>query len=146
MLGEQCGSSTTGKRTSTTRACPRASGRSASRSRTGCVAPHTQRSPRPDHRPPPQRTTYLHAIPRRSPPQTPRSGYDSPRSGQQTPREVREERWRQEAEPTARPTKVEMREMYKELGGRKARGKGKLGGTAGMRDRGGWGESGHEEL
>ena len=106
----------------------------------------TQRSPRPDHRPPPQRTTYLHAIPRRSPPQTPRSGYDSPRSGQQTPREVREERWRQEAESTARPTKVEMREMYKELGGRKARGKGKLGGTAGMRDRGGWGESGHEEL
>ena len=85
-------------------------------------------------------------IPRRSPPQSSRSGYASPRSGQQTPREIREEKWRVEAETTARPTKVEMREAYKELAGRKARGKGKLGGTAGMRDRGGWGETGFEEM
>ena len=92
------------------------------------------------------RTTYLKTIAERersplsySRPLTPVS------SGYQTPRELREEKWKQEAE-TYRPSKVEMREMYKELGGRKARGKGKLGGTAGMRDRGGWGESGHEEL
>ncbi|RPD70808.1 hypothetical protein L226DRAFT_538620 [Lentinus tigrinus ALCF2SS1-7] len=84
------------------------------------------------------RTTYLHTIPKRSPPQSPRSGYMSPRSGTQTPREMREDKWRQEAEATSRPSKVEMREMYKELGGRKSRGKGKLGGTTGMRDRGGW--------
>ena len=45
-----------------------------------------------------------------------------------------------EAETTGRPSKVEMREMYKELGGRKARGKGKVGMEAGARDRGGWGE------
>lgn len=70
----------------------------------------------------------------------------TPRSGYQTPREVREEKWRQEEEVASRPSKVEMREMYKELGGRKARGKGKLGGTAGMRDRGGWGEAGAEEM
>ena len=31
-----------------------------------------------------------------------------------------------------------MREMYKELGGRKARGKGKVGMDAGTRDKGGW--------
>ena len=68
------------------------------------------------------------------------------RSGQQTPREVREGKWKQEADGAARPSKVEMREMYKELGGRKARGKGKLGGTSGMRDRGGWGEVGAEEF
>ena len=68
------------------------------------------------------------------------------RSGQQTPREVREEKWKQEAESASRPSKVEMREMYKELGGRKARGKGKLGGTTGMRDRGGWGETGGYEM
>ena len=94
-----------------------------------------------------QRTTYLNTIPNRSPPQSPRSGYLTPlRSGQQTPREIREEKWKQEADGVARPSKVEMREMYKELGGRKARGKGKLGGTSGMRDRGGWGEVGAEEF
>ncbi|TBU30798.1 hypothetical protein BD309DRAFT_888888 [Dichomitus squalens] len=93
------------------------------------------------------RTTYLTTIPNRSPPQSPRSGYLTPlRSGQQTPREIREEKWKQEVEGAARPSKVEMREMYKELGGRKARGKGKLGGTAGMRDRGGWGEVSIEDL
>ena len=90
----------------------------------------------------PQRIIYLQSVPHRQPPSMSRSGYESPRSGQQTPREIREEKWRQEAEATAKPSKVEMREMYKELGGRKARGKGKLGGTGGMRDRGGWGEAG----
>ncbi|KAH9850552.1 hypothetical protein C2E23DRAFT_834381 [Lenzites betulinus] len=84
------------------------------------------------------RTIYLGSVPNRAPPSLSRSGYESPRSGQQTPRESREEKWRQEAD-TTKPSKVEMREMYKELGGRKARGKGKLGGTGGMRDRGGWG-------
>ncbi len=97
----------------------------------------------------PQRTTYLRTMPRRSPPQSPRSAYDtssrsacitpSP-SGHPTPKETREEKWREEAEATLKPTKIEMREMYKELRGRKARDKGKLGGTSGMRDRGGWGE------
>ncbi|EIW65205.1 uncharacterized protein TRAVEDRAFT_160063 [Trametes versicolor FP-101664 SS1] len=86
------------------------------------------------------RTVFLGSVPTRDPPSLSRSGYESPRSGQQTPREMREEKWKQDAEATAKPNKVEMREMYKELGGRKARGKGKLGGTGGMRDRGGWGE------
>lgn len=48
-----------------------------------------------------------------------------------------------EAETTGRPSKVEMREMYKELGGRKSRGKGKVGSSAGgvgVRDKGGWGD------
>lgn len=68
------------------------------------------------------------------------SGYTSPqRSGYQTPREVKEEIWRQEAQVTAKPGKVEMREMYKELGGRKARAKTKLG-SSGVRDKGGWEE------
>ena len=57
-------------------------------------------------------------------------------TGQQTPREMREEKWKQEAEVT-RPGKLEMRAKYKELGGRKARGKGKVGGGGG-RDKGGW--------
>ncbi|KAI8983254.1 hypothetical protein BD414DRAFT_490387 [Trametes punicea] len=84
------------------------------------------------------RQIYLQSIPHRPPPAVPPSGYSTPRSGDQTPRELREEKWRQEAEAATKPSKVEMREMYKELGGRKARGKGKLGGTAGMRDKGGW--------
>ncbi|KAI0747412.1 hypothetical protein C8Q74DRAFT_1401890 [Fomes fomentarius] len=85
------------------------------------------------------RITYLQTIPQRPPPQFPYSGYTtSSRSGHQTPQEIREERWHEEAE-ASKPTKFEMREMYKELGGRKARGKGKLGGTSGMRDRGGCG-------
>ena len=61
-------------------------------------------------------------------------------SGYQTPREIREEKWRQEAEAQYKPSKLEMREMYKELGGRKARAKGKVGTTGGVRDKGGWGE------
>ncbi|KAH8101502.1 hypothetical protein BXZ70DRAFT_891444 [Cristinia sonorae] len=94
------------------------------------------------------RTTYLQTISTRSPKLGPMSsGLSSPRSqsGYQTPREVKEERWRSEAESALRPNKVEMREMYKELGGRKARGKGKVasvGAGGGSRDRGGWAEEG----
>ena len=66
------------------------------------------------------------------------NGSASPRSGSgyATPREIREEQWRQEAEEKTKPGKLEMREMYKEMGGRKARGKNKIG--AGSRDKGGW--------
>jgi len=68
------------------------------------------------------------------------SGYASPSlSGYQTPRELKEEQWKLEAQAT-KPGKVEMREMYKELGGRKARGKTKLG-SSGIRDKGGWDEA-----
>ncbi|TFK38648.1 hypothetical protein BDQ12DRAFT_712625 [Crucibulum laeve] len=72
-----------------------------------------------------------------------RSGYTSPSlgSGYQTPREMKEEAWKQELQAAAKPGKVEMREMYKELGGRKARGKTKLG-SSGVRDKGGWSEGG----
>ncbi|KIY51192.1 hypothetical protein FISHEDRAFT_37229 [Fistulina hepatica ATCC 64428] len=66
------------------------------------------------------------------------SGYASPHSGYQTPREIREEKWRQEAELTSNVTKNEMRAMYKELGGRKPKSKGKFGGGRGARDKGGW--------
>ncbi|KAJ7652140.1 hypothetical protein DFH06DRAFT_1206883 [Mycena polygramma] len=65
------------------------------------------------------------------------SGYSSPMmSGAQTPRELKEEKWRQEAETTA-PGKIEMRSMYKELGGRKSKEKSKFG-SSGVRDKGGW--------
>ncbi|KAL6300981.1 hypothetical protein BKA93DRAFT_799455 [Sparassis latifolia] len=90
------------------------------------------------------RTTYLQSIATRTPPLGPLrpssySGRSSPsHSGYQTPREMREERWRLEAEATFSPSKVEMREMYKELGGRKARGKNKVGASGGIRDKGGW--------
>ena len=68
-----------------------------------------------------------------------RSGHVSPTaSGHQTPREIREERWRLEAEAVEKPGKIEMREMYKELNGRKSKAKAKLGGTTGIRDKGGW--------
>jgi hypothetical protein len=81
-------------------------------------------------------------ISNRSPPLGPvqsRSGHTSPpASGHQTPREIREERWRLEAEAVEKPGKIEMREMYKELNGRKSKAKGKLGGTVGIRDKGGW--------
>jgi len=62
-------------------------------------------------------------------------------SGYQTPREMKEEQWRAEADGTTKPGKVEMREMYKELGGRKSRGKTKLA-SSGIRDKGGWDEGG----
>ncbi|KAJ7650589.1 hypothetical protein FB45DRAFT_1050507 [Roridomyces roridus] len=69
------------------------------------------------------------------------SGYSSPTSlsGTQTPREIKEEMWRQEAEVTA-PGKIEMRVMYKELGGRKSKAKSKWG-SAGIRDKGGWADT-----
>ena len=81
----------------------------------------------------------------RSPPLAPvrpsRSGYSTPGSGYQTPREIREERWRLEAEAAEKPGKLEMREMYKELGGRKSKSKAKLGSTGGIRDKGGWADA-----
>ena len=64
-------------------------------------------------------------------------------SGYQTPREIKEERWRQEAEEAQKGVaKNEMRDMYKELGGRKVRGKGGLGGKElrGVKDRAGFSE------
>ncbi|KAG9045430.1 hypothetical protein FS837_006311 [Tulasnella sp. UAMH 9824] len=64
-------------------------------------------------------------------------GGGSRTTGYQTPREMREERWRQEADET-RPGKLEMREMYKELGGRKSKTKSKYQTGASARDRGGW--------
>ncbi|KAI6128694.1 hypothetical protein EDD16DRAFT_1472027 [Pisolithus croceorrhizus] len=67
------------------------------------------------------------------------SGRSSPsRRGYQTPKERNEERWRLEEEEQSRPSKVEMREMYKELGGRKAKTKVKLGSAGGIRDKTGW--------
>lgn len=58
-------------------------------------------------------------------------------SGYQTPREIREEQWK--VENDSRPGKLEMREMYKELGGRKSRTKPKFGSaTVVTRDKGGW--------
>lgn len=74
-------------------------------------------------------------------------GYSNPSSvefssGAQTPREMKEEQWRAEADPGRIQDKRELREMYKELGGRKPRAKGKLPagvGGGGHRDRGGWG-------
>ncbi|EPS98116.1 hypothetical protein FOMPIDRAFT_1024806 [Fomitopsis schrenkii] len=95
------------------------------------------------------RTTYLQTVASRDsdklgPVYHSYSGRSTPlSSGAQTPREVREDRWRQEVD--ARPSKVEMREMYKELKGRKAKGKFNVGAGSGMRDRGGWAD-GAEEL
>jgi hypothetical protein len=65
------------------------------------------------------------------------------RSGYQTPREIKEEQWKLEAESGIKPGKQEMREMYKELGGRKAKTKLKLG-SSGVRDKGGWVEPSSE--
>ncbi|KDR68682.1 hypothetical protein GALMADRAFT_231010 [Galerina marginata CBS 339.88] len=96
------------------------------------------------------RQVYLKSAKERSSPtSTPpfsRSGYNSPSrnvSGYQTPREVKEEQWKAELEASAKPNKVEKREMYKELGGRKSRNKTKLG-SSGVRDKGGWDEGGGE--
>ena len=95
-----------------------------------------------------QRQVYLKSAKERSPTSTTfsrsGSGYTSPArnmSGYQTPRELKEEQWRLESEATLKPGKLEMREMYKELGGRKARTKTKLGST-GIRDKGGWDDGG----
>ncbi|THU88190.1 hypothetical protein K435DRAFT_762047 [Dendrothele bispora CBS 962.96] len=91
------------------------------------------------------RLTHLKSVSERSPTATNGfsisrgSGYSTPSvdSGYQTPREIKEERWRQEAEAVSNPGKIEMRAMYKELGGRKSRTKTKLAST-GVRDKGGW--------
>jgi hypothetical protein len=88
---------------------------------------------------------YLQSIPAREPavgplnPTSRGSGYSSPSraSGHQTPKEANEEKWRAEAE-LSRPGKGEMRDMYKEMGGRKSRGKTKLGMAGSVRDKGGW--------
>lgn len=91
-----------------------------------------------------QRQVYLKSRAERSPTSASfsrgSSGYASPSlsTGYQTPRELKEEQWKLEAQ-VAKPGKVEMREMYKELGGRKARAKTKLG-SSGIRDKGGWNE------
>ncbi|KAF5356124.1 hypothetical protein D9756_004286 [Leucocoprinus leucothites] len=85
------------------------------------------------------RVIHLKTLRDRSPPSTPFSRSSSAyNSGYQTPREIKEEQWRIEAEPTSRPSKIEMREMYKELGGRKARSKAKFGSSGPLRDKGGW--------
>ena len=70
------------------------------------------------------------------------SGYSSAGSGYRTPKEANEERWKLEDEGAAKPNKVEMREMYKELGGRKSKAKTKLGraGGGGARNVGGLGD------
>ncbi|OAX42590.1 hypothetical protein K503DRAFT_766677 [Rhizopogon vinicolor AM-OR11-026] len=91
------------------------------------------------------RITYISSVSNRSPPSSPLhsrgSGRTSPsHSGYQTPRDIKEEQWRQEVVAQTRPGKVEMREMYKELGGRKSKTKTKLGSSGGYRDRTGWGE------
>jgi len=87
------------------------------------------------------RTVYLKTVRERTPPSTPFSRSSSAyNSGYQTPREIKEDQWRSETGAAARPNKVEMREMYKELGGRKARSKTKLGSTGPTRDKGGWGQ------
>lgn len=71
-------------------------------------------------------------------------GGSLPGSGYATPRELKEEAWKLEAEAKDSPSKIEMREMYKELGGRKAKAKGKFGGAGQTRDKGGW-EGGFDE-
>jgi hypothetical protein len=91
---------------------------------------------------------YLRSTKERSPSSTTfsrsGSGYASPvgnMSGYQTPREIKEERWKLESDAISQPGKLEMREMHKELGGRKARTKTKLGTTC-IRDKGGWDDGG----
>lgn len=66
----------------------------------------------------------------------PGSGYNTPRES----REEREDRWAQENSGADLPSfsKVEMREMYKASGGRKAKGKNKVGMGGGSRDKGGF--------
>ncbi|EDR08310.1 uncharacterized protein LACBIDRAFT_294430 [Laccaria bicolor S238N-H82] len=90
------------------------------------------------------RIVHLKSAREKSPISTPfsrGSGYTSPtnNSGYQTPREMKEELWGQQM--AAKPSKNEMREMYKTLGGRKARAKTKLS-SSGVRDKGGWDEGG----
>jgi len=88
------------------------------------------------------RILYIQSIPAR---ESVGSGYttSTTRSGYQSPREVKEEQWRSETLAASRPSKGDMREMYKELGGRKSKSKTKVGATGRSRDKGGLG--GHEE-
>jgi hypothetical protein len=94
-----------------------------------------------------QRTTFISSVSSRdndqshSRPYLSASGYSSAGSGYRTPKEANEERWQAESEAAGRPDKVAMREMYKELGGRKAKGKTKFGraGETGARNVGGLG-------
>ncbi|CEL58348.1 hypothetical protein RSOLAG1IB_03094 [Rhizoctonia solani AG-1 IB] len=84
------------------------------------------------------RVTYLR-IQRTSDYNGPRiaSDADALSSGYVTPKEMREAQWASEAAAAnSRPNKVEARAMYKDLGGRKFRGKNKFGGET--RDRTGW--------
>lgn len=89
---------------------------------------------------------YLQSVPSREPavgqlnPMSRGSGYSTPSRGDgyQTPKEANEEKWRVEAE-LSRPGKAEMRDMYKDMGGRKSKGKNKFGIAGGVRDKGGWG-------
>ncbi|EPQ61174.1 hypothetical protein GLOTRDRAFT_69463 [Gloeophyllum trabeum ATCC 11539] len=98
------------------------------------------------------RHIYAQTIPNRDPPplgplnpsSKRGSGYSTP-SGYMTPKEFREEKWQAEAEAAERPSKVEMRELYKEMGGRKAKTKTKLGSAGGARNKGGLGDE-NEEL
>ncbi|KAJ1310773.1 hypothetical protein OPQ81_009294 [Rhizoctonia solani] len=88
------------------------------------------------------RVTYLR-IQRTSDYNGPRVAADADAlsSGYVTPKEIREAQWANEAAAAnSRPNKVEARSMYKELGGRKFRGKNKFGSEA--RDRGGWDDGG----
>jgi hypothetical protein len=98
-----------------------------------------------------QRTTFIQSVSTREAdpgfqtyarPYKGSSGYSSAGSGYRTPKEANEERWQAESEAAEKPNKVEMREMYKELGGRKSKAKTKLGrpgGTA-ARNVGGLGD------
>lgn len=85
------------------------------------------------------RVIHLKSLHERSPPPTPFSRSSSAyNSGYQTPREIKEEQWRSETQALSRSSKLEMRERYKELAGRKARSKPKLGSFGQSRDKGGW--------
>ncbi|KAI0344190.1 hypothetical protein BDW22DRAFT_1406597 [Trametopsis cervina] len=86
------------------------------------------------------RTTYLSSVSTRSPITYSRPLSPAPSSGYQTPREMREEKWKADADAAQKPNKVEMRGMYKELGGRKAKAKTKVG-ASGTRDKTGWVDS-----
>jgi len=86
-----------------------------------------------------QRVIHLKSLRERSPPSTPFSRSSSAyNSGYHTPREIKEHQWRMEAQAVSRSSKLDMRQRYKELGGRKARSKPKLGSSGQNRDRGGW--------
>jgi len=97
------------------------------------------------------RHTYAQTIPNREPPplgplnpsSRRGSGYSTP-SGYITPKEMREEKWAAEADAVSRPDKVEMRELYKDLGGRKSKQKAKLGSMGGARNKGGLGDENEE--